>query len=317
MESFKHLEGLFFEYLSGEKRYSDNTLKAYKNDLLDFFNWLIDNYSKAEVVYDNDVVIDVLVDFDSLEHHDLRLFINFLNRRSLSKRTLARKIATLKSFFKFLNKEELAFNNPMLHISSPKLDKRLPKFIYDYQIEALLEAPDLDTPVGLRDKAVLEILYGSGMRVGELISLKIDDIDFKYGTIRVFGKGSKERIVPIGKYGLDAINDYLKFGRNSFDFKEEDKAFLFFGKKGGKLGERSVRYLLDEYIEKVSATLKVSPHTLRHSFATHMLEKGADLRVVQSFLGHESLSTTQVYTHVTKGHLKKVYDLNHPRAKKK
>lgn len=317
MESFKHLEKLFFEYLSGEKRYSDNTVKAYKNDLLDFFNWLVASYSKCETEYVNDELYDIKIDFNKLEHHDLKLFINFLNRNSLSKKTLSRKIATLKSFFKFLNKEELANNNPMLYISSPKLDKRLPKFIYDYQVEDLLNAPDLNTPAGLRDKAILEILYGSGMRVSELVNLKLEDIDFKYGTIKVFGKGSKERIVPIGDYGLNAARDYLEKGRSSFNFSQENSAYLFFGVKGGRLGERSIRLLLDKYIKKVSFTLNISPHTLRHSFATHMLEKGADLRVVQSFLGHESLSTTQVYTHVTKNHLKKIYDLNHPRAKKK
>ena len=317
MESFKHLEKLFFEYLSGEKRYSDNTVKAYKNDLLDFFNWLVASYSKCETEYVNDELYDIKIDFNKLEHHDLKLFINFLNRNSLSKKTLSRKIATLKSFFKFLNKEELANNNPMLYISSPKLDKRLPKFIYDYQVEDLLNAPDLNTPAGLRDKAILEILYGSGMRVSELVNLKLEDIDFKYGTIKVFGKGSKERIVPIGDYGLNAARDYLGKGRSSFNFSQENSAYLFFGVKGGRLGERSIRLLLDKYIKKVSFTLNISPHTLRHSFATHMLEKGADLRVVQSFLGHESLSTTQIYTHVTKSHLKKIYDLNHPRAKKK
>lgn len=317
MESFKYFEGLFFHYLSSEKRFSDNTLKAYKNDLLDFFNWLTSNFSRCELVYGEEEVVDVLIDFNTLEHHDIRLFINFLNRRGLEKKTLARKIATLKSFFKFLNREELILTNPMIHISSPKLEKRLPKFIYGYQIEALLEAPDVSTSVGLRDKAILEILYGSGIRVSELINLKINDVDFNYGTIRVFGKGSKERVVPLGSYGLDALNDYIHDGRASFPFKSTDSEFLFFGIRGGRLSERSVRFFLDKYIGEVSATLSISPHTLRHSFATHLLEGGADLRVVQSFLGHESLSTTQVYTHISKSHLKKVYDLNHPRAKKK
>lgn len=317
MDSFKYLEKLFFEYLSGEKRYSDNTVKAYKNDLLNFFNWLTANYAGCKIEYVNDEIYDIKIDFNKLEHHDLKLFIIFLNKNSLSKKTLSRKIATLKSFFKFLNKEELIDNNPMLYISSPKLDKRLPKFIYDYQVEDLLNTPDLNTSVGLRDKAILEILYGSGIRVSELVNLKIEDFDFKHGTIKVFGKGSKERIVPIGDYGLSSVKDYLKKSRSSFNFSQENSSYLFFGVKGGRITERSVRFILDKYIKEISSTLNISPHTLRHSFATHMLENGADLRVVQSFLGHKSLSTTQVYTHVTKCHLKKIYDLNHPRAKKK
>ena len=317
MDSFNDFQSLFLTYLSSEKRYSENTIKAYSLDLHDFYMWLADFFiSKELVLSDKGELVDVRLDFDLIEHHDIRLFINALNRHSYSKKTLARKIAALKSFFKFLNKEELVLANPMQHISSPKLDKRLPKFIYEYQVLALLEAPDLSSPVGLRDRAILEILYGSGIRVSELVNLKLGDFDFKYGTIRVLGKGKKERIVPIGSYGLEAVDNYLKRGRDSFKFSLEDQDFLFFGKRGKRLGVRSVGLMLDGYISSTSTTLSISPHTLRHSFATHLLEKGADLRVVQSFLGHESLSTTQVYTHVTKGHLKKVYDLNHPRAKK-
>jgi integrase/recombinase XerC len=235
-----------------------------------------------------------------------------LNRTNYKKKTLSRKIATLKSFFKFLNRQELIETNPMVHIISPKLEKSLPKFMYEYQIESLMKAPDLNTPIGLRDRAIMEVLYASGIRVSELVSIKLKDIDLDLGTINVTGKGNKERIVPIGSYAIEAIRNYYQSG-----FLENKGEYLFYGVRGKRLGDRSVRSLLDSYIKKVSTTLNISPHTFRHSFATHLLERGSDLRVVQTFLGHESLSTTQIYTHITKNQLKKTYDNAHPRAKKK
>jgi len=211
-----------------------------------------------------------------------------------------------------MNRQELIENNPMVHIVSPKLEKSLPKFMYEYQIESLMKAPDLKTQIGLRDRAIMEVLYASGMRVGELVSIKLKDIDLDLGTINVIGKGNKERIVPIGSYAIEALRNYYNSG-----FLEDKGEYLFYGVRGKRLGDRSVRTLLDGYIKKVSNTLNISPHTFRHSFATHLLERGSDLRVVQTFLGHESLSTTQIYTHITKNQLKKTYDNAHPRAKKK
>lgn len=312
MDSFNRLVEEFINYLQNERRYSENTIKAYTKDLSVFASWLSNNGENIQYIYDAEVIIDFKVDFNSIDHHLIRRFINFLNRTNYKKRTLSRKIATLKSFFKFLNRQELIETNPMVHIISPKLEKSLPKFMYEYQIESLMNAPDLNTPTGLRDRAIMEVLYASGMRVSELVSIKIKDIDLDLGTINVIGKGSKERVVPIGSYAIKAIKDYYESG-----FLEDKGDYLFYGLRGKPLGDRSVRTLLDGYIKKVSNTLNISPHTFRHSFATHLLERGSDLRVVQTFLGHESLSTTQIYTHITKNQLKKTYDKAHPRAKKK
>lgn len=312
MDSFSRLVEEFVSYLQNERRYSENTVKAYKKDLSVFSKWLISNGENIQYVYHDEVIIDFKIDFNSIDHHLIRRFINFLNRTNYKKRTLSRKIATLKSFFKFLNRQELIETNPMVHIISPKLEKSLPKFMYEYQIESLMNAPDLNTQIGLRDRAIMEVLYASGMRVSELVSIKIKDIDLDLGTINVTGKGNKERIVPIGSYAIKAIKNYYESG-----FLEDKGEYLFYGLRGKPLGDRSVRTLLDTYIKKVSTTLNISPHTFRHSFATHLLERGSDLRVVQTFLGHESLSTTQIYTHITKNQLKKTYDNAHPRAKKK
>lgn len=311
MESFSRLVEEFINYLQNERRYSENTVKAYRKDLSVFSIWLISNVENIQIVYGDEEIVDFKLDFNSIDHLLIRRFINFLNRTNYKKRTLSRKIATLKSFFKFLNRQELIENNPMVHVLSPKVDKSLPKFMYEYQIESLMNSPDLNTPIGLRDRAVMEVLYASGMRVSELVSIKIKDINLDLGTINITGKGNKERIVPIGSYAIDAIKKYYESG-----FLEDKGEYLFYGARGKPLGDRSVRTLLDGYIKKVSATLNISPHTFRHSFATHLLERGSDLRVVQTFLGHESLSTTQIYTHITKNQLKKTYDNAHPRAKK-
>lgn len=316
MTSFRELEGNFLHYLQAERRYSSHTVEAYTGDLENFFNWLWEAYPEKEAVLDDEGrQADLRLDFGAISHTSLRLFVSHLNKRGYAKKTLVRKIATLKSFFRYLNKEGFIDANPMLTIISPKLDKTLPKFMYEYQVEALLSAPDTTDPIGLRDRAILEILYGSGLRVSELTGLRLRDINMDYGTIQVFGKGNKERIVPIGSYGIRAIREYLEKGLPHFH-PAEGEDHLFYGVRGGKLGDRSVRLMLDRYVEDVSRTMNISPHTLRHSFATHLLERGSDLRVVQTFLGHESLSTTQIYTHISKSQLKKVYDQAHPRAKK-
>lgn len=312
MDSFSSMLEEFINYLQNERRYSDNTIKAYSKDLSVFSNWLSTNVEKVQLIYEEEKVIDFKIDFNLIDHHLIRRFINHLNRTNYKKRTLSRKIATLKSFFKFLNRQELIETNPMVHIISPKLEKSLPKFMYEYQIESLMKAPDLNTPIGLRDRAIMEVLYASGIRVSELVSIKLKDIDMDLGTINVIGKGNKERIVPIGSYAIESIKKYYQSG-----FLENKGDYLFYGIRGKRLGDRSVRAILDSYIKKVSTTLNISPHTFRHSFATHLLERGSDLRVVQTFLGHESLSTTQIYTHITKNQLKKTYDKAHPRAKKK
>lgn len=314
--TFREYLERFIHYLAIERRYSSHTVTAYKQDLENFYDWLLEKYTPCQPIQNQEgETVDIQVEFEAVGHQSIRLFINQLNRNHYAKKTLARKIATLKSFFRFLNKEGFIENNPMVFITTPKLDTMLPKFMYEYQVESLMSAPDITTPIGLRDRAILEILYGSGLRVSELVNLQKGDLDLHYGTIQVFGKGSKERIVPIGSYGIRAIKQYLEEGWGFFNPKGIGTG-LFYGVRGGKLGDRSLRLMLDKYVREISATLAVSPHTLRHSFATHLLEHGSDLRVVQSFLGHESLSTTQLYTHISKAQLKQVYNNAHPRAKK-
>lgn len=304
--TFNELEAQFLSYLQNERRYSRHTINAYQKDLEQFKGWL----DRDTLVTNQEEELLKVVD-----HLLLRKYVSFLNREGYVKKTLVRKIATLKSFFKYLNKEDFIPNNPMSFVLSPKLDKKLPGFIYEYEIADLMEVPDLNTPVGLRDRAVLEVLYGSGLRVSELVGLRLQDLDLDYGTILVLGKGNKERIVPIGSYGIDALKNYLERGRNTF--LKDANEYVFLGVRGGILNDRSVRLMIKKASLEVSRTLNISPHTLRHSFATHLLEGEADIRLVQAFLGHESLSTTQIYTHINKAHLKKVYDNAHPRGKKK
>ena len=293
----------FINFLSIEKDYSQHTIEAYNKDLNQWINWL-----KS---------LDRELNLNEIDHKDIRIYINYLNKCNYSKRTLARKIATLKSFFKYLNREAFIYNNPMIYIQSPKLDKRLPSFMYEYQIEKLLSIPDKDTPKGLRDYCLLEVLYGTGLRVSELVNLTIGDIYLEEGYVRIIGKGNKERIVPIGSFAIKSINAYLDNSRPEFYKEGISFDYLFLGIRGKVLNDRMVRKIIDDCIKVTSQNINVFPHTIRHSFATHLLERGSDIRIVQSFLGHESLSTTQIYTHITKNQLKKVYDNAHPRARKK
>ena len=303
MEELNRYKDQFINFLIVEKDYSHHTIEAYEKDLIQWINWL-DTLEKC-------------INLNEIDHKDIRIYINYLNKNNYSKRTLARKIAILKSLFKYLNREGFINNNPMVYIKSPKLDKRLPNFMYEYQIEKLLSVPDQETPQGLRDYCILEVLYGTGLRVSELVNLTMGDIHLEEGYIRVIGKGNKERIVPIGSYAVKSIHGYFDKGRPEFYKEGLSLDYLFLGVRGKVLNDRIVRKIIDDSIEKTAQNLDVSPHTIRHSFATHLLERGSDIRVVQSFLGHESLSTTQVYTHITKNQLKKVYDNAHPRAKKK
>ena len=313
--TYQELAERFLRHLQGERRYSPHTIKAYERDLAHFREFLGERDSSFQAILDEKgLAKDLDGNLGEVSRETLRLYLSSLNRDRYAKRSVARKIATLRSFYRWLNKEELLEKNPMLHLTSMKIGKSLPKFLYEYQLEALLQAPDLNTPVGLRDRAILEILYGSGLRISELVALKPGDVDLNLGTIRVMGKGSKERIVPLGSFGLHSLKEYLD--KAYPDFKG-DGGYLFYGVRGGRIHDRTLRKMLDGYVNHVSDTLKISPHTLRHSFATHLLERGADLRIVQSFLGHESFSTTQIYTHVTRGRLKEVYEKAHPRAKKK
>ncbi|MDO8535479.1 MAG: tyrosine recombinase XerC [Candidatus Omnitrophota bacterium] len=282
----------FMNYLKIEKDVSKHTIINYTIDLKVFAHFLGE------------------ADISSVDHLALRRFLAELRGKNYSKRTIARKLASLRSFFKFLFREGHIKSNPITAISSPKLDKKLPKFLDVGKVTKLIMSPDIKTPSGLRDRAILETLYSCGIRVSELVGLDMDDIDFISGVIKVLGKGRKERMVPIGDMALGAIRKYVE-GRAEL-FKSNSAVFL--NSRGGRLTDRSIRRVVDKHIDACCAGEKISPHSLRHSFATHLLDKGADLRSVQELLGHMNLSTTQIYTHVTMERLKNVYDKAHPRA---
>lgn len=246
---------------------------------------------------------------------EVRAYLAELTGLGLARTTILRKIASLRSFFKYLTLQGLVEHNPLLHLHSPKRQKKLPQFLYVREIEELLKFEDA-SPKGLRDRAILEVLYGTGMRVSELTGLNLDDLDLDRGYLRVYGKGARERITFLGKKGGKALSDYLRKGRPFFLSRrlEADEGAVFLNKNGTRLSARSIRRLLDNYVRKAALDKKISPHTLRHSFATHLLEGGADLRAVQEMLGHVNISTTQIYTHLERDKIKKTYNQAHPRA---
>ena len=294
----------FLNYLKVEKNMSAHTILNYSIDLRDFANFLGDGLQAGDVDY-----------------LTIRKFLAELKAKNYSKRTVARKLACLRSFFKFLYREGHIKSNSMLGVSSPKLDKRLPIFLDEAEIAKLIDAPDQKGLAGLRDKAILETIYSSGLRVSELVGLSIDDIDFIGGVLKIFGKGRKERLAPIGDRALKCIRAYLEKrpGARAPEGKKRpdgilSKRAVFLNKYGTRITDRSIRRILEKYIHITSLRQDISVHTLRHSFATHLLNRGADLRSVQELLGHMNLSTTQIYTHVTSERLKAVYDKAHPRA---
>ena len=291
----------FIAKLEHEKGFSEHTLRAYHKDLLQF-----DNFLKAEK----------RSSLESVNHLLLRRFLAVLRSKNYSKTTIARKLASIRSFFKFLIREGELVANPFEMLRTPKQDKKLPHFLSITEVDVLLKTPDSSTLMGLRDMAIMETLYSTGIRVSELVGLDEGSIDFLAGMIKVQGKGKKERLVPIGSPAIKAINEYID--SKSMSKKQDEKSAsrsepLFLNKYGGRLTARSVARSLDKYLKVSGINLLTSPHTFRHSFATHLLDKGADLRSVQEMLGHSSLSTTQVYTHITTERLKNVYDKAHPR----
>jgi len=280
----------FLRYLEVEKNYSPHTLLNYKIDLDEFFRFLQDT------------------PLEKIEYIHLRRYLATLRDRKLKPRSMARKLSSLRSFYKFLNREGLLNDNPAALLMTPKLDKTLPKFLSESEMSAFIESPTADTEAGLRDRAILEMLYSTGMRVSELVGLNVDTVDLIGSIAKVSGKGKKERLLPLGKKATEAIHAYL-------NKRKVRTQALFLNKNGKRLTTRGIFNITDKYIKLISATRNISPHVLRHSFATHMLDRGADLRSVQELLGHVSLSTTQIYTHVTTDRLRKIYDKAHPRAK--
>ena len=282
----------FLIFLKSEQNVSPHTLRSYTKDLNDF---LIFTDKKPK-------------DIDNL---DIRSFLASLHHGKLKKTSISRKLATIRSFFKFLHREGYVKKNPAKLVSSPKLPKELPRFLSIDEVFYLMESPQGDSFKPSRDKAILELLYSSGLRVSELTSLDMSDLDIKESLIRAKGKGRKERILPIGQKAMEALQNYLP---ERMSLKRKTPA-LFLNARGGRLTQRSVRRILLYYSRLINLEGHLSPHTLRHTFATHLLHEGADLRSIQELLGHASLSTTQRYTHVDISHLTEVYDKAHPLAK--
>ncbi|HNV87197.1 MAG TPA: tyrosine recombinase XerC [Candidatus Omnitrophota bacterium] len=286
-----HLED-FFASLQA-KNASPHTVTNYKIDLREFSGFAKDRPLKE---------IDYLF---------IRKFLAFLTEKKYSKSSIARKLSCLRSFFKFLVREEVVENNPSAGLATPKREKKLPHFLEVQEIERLLDSIEGDAFASRRDRAILETLYSSGIRVSELVGLNFSEADFLGGVLRIRGKGKKERLVPLGKKAQEALEAYLE-KKPSGKGVSSDAVFL--NRRGTRLTDRSVRRILLKYARKIGLGKEIFPHMLRHSFATHLLDRGADLRSVQELLGHESLSTTQIYTHVTTKRLKEVYDAAHPRA---
>lgn len=291
----------FLDVLENEKKYSNNTIINYRDDLKLFQLFLEENHIET---------------LDSIDYQVIRKHLNFLYERKYSNRAIARHISTLRSFFKYLKKNNLIENNPMTLISNPKVEKKLPKIVYPVQLEEILSTPDKTTVVGLRDALVLELLYSTGVRVSELVNIKISDININSKEILIFGKGSKERIVLFGNRCLKLINDYLDNSRIHFVNSKYPSEYLLLSKTGKQINTREIRNIIDRTVNEAGLKLHISPHVLRHTFATDMLNNGSDLRSVQELLGHESLSTTTIYTHITNERLRKVYLDAHPRAHK-
>ncbi|MBI4431180.1 MAG: tyrosine recombinase XerC [Candidatus Omnitrophica bacterium] len=283
----------FLAYLQAEKNASDHTVKNYAVDLRDFAAFI------GELAP------------DKIEYIHVRNFLAHLKERDFSQSSISRKLACLRSFFKYMAREQLLTVNPASNIATPKREKKLPEFLNQDEMNKLINAASDATKAGRRDRAIIETLYSTGMRVSELMGLNIGDLDFVAGTLKVEGKGKKERMVPVGNTAVRAVEAYMG------DRPENDKqpsSPLFLNKNGTRLTDRSVRRILIKYAKRAGITKDISPHTIRHTFATHLLDRGADLRSVQDLLGHENLSTTQIYTHVTTKRLKDAYEKAHPRA---
>lgn len=292
----EHILKVYCDYLTVEKGLSANSVNSYAFDLQKFYEYLSDKGKSLFRVRESDLV-------------------NFIQKEALSglaPRSLARLVSSLKSFFRFLVLENFIKKNPAENLSSPSLWLTLPKVLTEEEVELLLEQPDLNQPQGIRDRAILEVMYSSGLRVSELVSLRMEDIRLNQGFLVCRGKGSKERIVPVGRKALHWLKNYLGQVRPLFD--KEGSPVLFLTRRGRAFTRQGIWKILRTYGQKAGLKEKLHPHILRHSFATHLLEHGADLRSVQMLLGHSQITTTQIYTHVSRERLKQVYDKFHPRA---
>jgi integrase/recombinase XerC len=284
----------FLEYLLVIKKHSDNTIRNYEADLKSFYE------------FNNEDILKINRDI-------VNSYLKNLYDNNVSKSSIARHLSSLRTFYNYLVKKEYIDINYFINIKNPKKDNHLPKFVKDNDIDKMFQVPDTRTWIGKRNLLIIRMLYATGVRVSELVNIKLDDLNISDRTIRILGKGSKERIVVFGNNTEDALNDYLDNGRYQIDI--HNSKYLFLNKDGNKLSDRYVRKIIDDIIFKASIDMHVSPHMLRHTFATGMLNNGADLVSVKDLLGHESLNTTSIYTHVSDEKIKEVYNKAHPRAK--
>lgn len=287
----------FLNYIRVEKGLSANTIASYRRDLAKF------------VAYTERCKMPLR----AIRIMHIRDFMSQLRKQNLQPRSLARHVVSLRNFFRFLHKERQIESDVTANLDSPQIGRNLPKCLALEEVDALIEQPDPSTPAGLRDKAMLELLYATGMRVSELVNLHWEDFDRNLGILRCMGKGSKERLIPVGRSALRAVEAYVLEGRNKL-LKRGSSPFLFLNHRGGKLSRVGFWKILLRYGRAAGIASPLTPHVVRHSFATHLLERGADLRSIQLMLGHSDISTTQIYTHVMKERLKQVYQAHHPRA---
>ena len=304
----------FLHHLENERNFSLHTIRSYTNDLRQYC-WFLGGIDPQQAA---DGETPALSDKEFIQRildagpADIRAYLAQMRSVNYTNSTVARKLATLRSLYKYLVRRDQIEASPVAPIRTPKQDKRLPKCLDIEQVEMLLASPDGTNLLGARDRAMLETIYSAGLRIGELVAIDTQDMDRFSQTLRIRGKGKKERIVPIGSKALTAIDAYLKLRTSAFGKLGQGPFFV--NKFGERITTRSVRRIFDKYIKLAGIPGKVSPHVLRHSFATHMLNAGADLRSIQEMLGHESLSTTQIYTHLTTTQIKEVYDRHHPLA---
>jgi integrase/recombinase XerD len=290
----------FIHYLMVERGLSKNTIISYERDLKSYKKYLLN--------------VEKLTSFQDVTRLHIVQFLRYLHEQGKSSKTIARHIASIRSFHQFLLREKVCDHDPSVHIETPQMERTLPKVLSLEEVEALLNAPKTDTCFGIRDKAMLELLYATGMRVSEMIQLNLSDVHLTMGFIRCVGKGNKERIIPLGKIAEEAIKTYIEKARGKLLNKKRPTEALFLNHHGNRMTRQGFWKNLKKLAKEANIEKEITPHTLRHSFATHLLENGADLRAVQEMLGHADISTTQIYTHVTKTRLKDVYKMYHPRA---
>nr|WP_106784576.1 site-specific tyrosine recombinase XerD [Lysinibacillus timonensis] len=290
----------YIHFLRVERQLSDNTLASYRRDLESYVEHLHN--------------VQGIDNLNEVERTNILMHLDTLRTNGISARTIARHISSIRSFHQFLLREKVTDTDPTVHLDMPQIDQKLPKVLSIEEVDALIAAPNRDKPQGIRDTAMLELLYASGMRISECIDLNVNDVHLTMGFVRVFGKGGKERIIPLGKTAISALDVYLQIARDKLQGKYPKTDAFFINQRGKRLTRQGCWKLLKEHAEKANIKKEITPHTLRHSFATHLIENGADLRAVQEMLGHADISTTQIYTHISKTRLSEVYKQFHPRA---